>query len=68
MDHKTWMQYCFLAVILSYMDPAKLSSNLSSLDTQWDFDESIHFLCEIEALDRTDLKLGYLWGCPSSSM
>ena len=31
MDHKTWMQYCFLAE----------SSNLSVLHTQQDFDEII---------------------------
>ena len=37
-----------------------LSSNLSILDTQRDFDESIHFVCEIEAFDCTDLRLGYL--------
>ena len=37
-------------------------------DTQRDFHESIHFVCETEALDRTDLKLGYLRGYPSSSI
>ena len=67
-DHKTRMQYCFLAINLSDMYPAWLFSNMSIQDTQRDFHESIHFVCEIEALDRTDLKLGYLRGYPSSSI
>ena len=68
MDYKPRMQYCFLAEILSYMYPAQLSSDISIHDTQRDFHKSIHFVCEIEALDRTDLKLGYLRGYPSSSI
>ena len=58
------MQYGFLAVILSYMYSAQLSSNIKIRD----FHESIHFVCEIEALDHTDLKLDYLPGYPSSSI